>query len=119
MAGFHQWVVAILIESKGLSMKKINQQEIVNEAYNLILTVETKEEERQLLIEFKNDLEQGKDFERAIRKLSENLRLLAVKNITHKKTMSKNVHDYYKKISSVGLLEKEIGAGLMSYGIVR
>ena len=100
-------------------MKKINQQEIVNEAYNLILNIETREEERQLLIEFKNEIEQGKDFERPIQKLSENLRLLAVKNITDKKKMSKNVHNYYKKICSVGFLEKEIGVGLLSYGIVR
>lgn len=91
----------------------------MNEAYNLILNIETREEERQLLIEFKNEIEQGKDFERAIQKLSENLRLLAVKNITDKKKMSKNVHNYYKKICSVGFLEKEIGVGLLSYGIVR
>lgn len=46
--------------------------------YNLILNPQTSDDERIKLIEFKNEVENGKDFELQIMKLSKNLRELAL-----------------------------------------
>ncbi len=100
-------------------MEKINQEETLIEVYNLILNLDTQEEERQMLIEFKNSVEQSKDFDRALQKLCENLRFQAVKNITNKKHMSTEMNNFYKKICSFGQFNKNLGRGLISLGTVR
>lgn len=58
-------------------MAQITKEHIMDQVYNLILNVETKENEREALINFKNEIEAGKEFERNLMKLAESLRKLA------------------------------------------
>lgn len=100
-------------------MAKVKEEGILIDVYNLILNLETEEEERKILVDFKREVEGGKDFEASLQTLAEDLRKLAVKNLQDKKTLSKEVGDFYQKIKASGLFEKNLAAGLMSYGIVR
>lgn len=95
------------------------QEDVLTDVYNLILNLETSEDERRILVDFKNEVEKGGDFERSLQTLAEHLRQEAVKNINHKKTLSKEVGDFYKKIMSTGLFEKNLAAGLIAYGVIR
>lgn len=52
---------------------KQNQEEFVAMVYDLILDPEIKEEERQILIQFKNDLGENHSFEDAFLQLSYDL----------------------------------------------
>ncbi|WP_225247760.1 hypothetical protein [Streptococcus pseudoporcinus] len=51
--------------------------------------------------------------------LSNDLRQLAVKNLSSKEVMSIPVNEFYKKICSYNELQKNIARGLGSYGIIR
>ena len=77
-------------------MAQITKEHIMDQVYNLILNVETKENEREALINFKNEIEAGKEFERNLMKLAESLREISVKNISEKTTMSIGVREFYK-----------------------
>lgn len=99
-------------------MAQITKEHIMDQVYNLILNVETKENEREALINFKNEIEAGKEFERNLMKLAESLREISVKNISEKTTMSIGVREFYKKISSYGQLKKNFGRGLAVSGFI-
>lgn len=99
-------------------MSQITKEQIMNQVYNLILNVETKENEREVLIHFKNEIEVGKAFERNLMQLAEHLREISVKNISEKRTMSKGVSVFYKTISSYGQLKQNFGRGLAVSGFM-
>lgn len=65
-------------------MAQITKEHIMDQVYNLILNVETKENEREALINFKNEIEAGKEFERNLMKLAESLREISVKTFLRK-----------------------------------
>ena len=46
-------------------MTKLVKEKLLNEIYDLVLSVDIKDEERQALLTFKNAVEAGQDFDRA------------------------------------------------------
>ena len=93
--------------------KKIEMQNtLLSRVYDLILNTETCDDERSRLIEFKNAVENGKDFEQQLMCLAEGLRQLAVYKFKDKKTLTPKVGELYMDISTTGLLKKNLGIGL-------
>lgn len=88
------------------------QNALLSRVYNLILNTQTLDDERSKLIEFKNAVENGKDFEKQIMNLAESLRQLAVLKLKNKETLSLEVGKFYMDISTTGLLKKNFGIGL-------
>lgn len=86
--------------------------------YDLILNVETPDDERSMLIEFKNAVEEGKDFEKQVMRLAESLRQLSLKKFNNKETLSKEVGKLYMDISTTGFLEENLGRGLAVLGTI-
>ena len=61
MVGYHLLVEDILENRRGVFMSQITKEQIMDQVYNLILNIETKENERKALINFKNEIEAGKN----------------------------------------------------------
>nr|QWX09804.1 bacteriocin immunity protein [Streptococcus uberis] len=98
---------------------KINNNEIINDVYNLILSKSLKNEERVILTRFKDNIVNSKNVKKDILELSEELRQLAVKNISRKEVMSRELNEFYNKISAIKEKELNIGRGIGSFGVVR
>ncbi|MDU1053252.1 bacteriocin immunity protein [Clostridium baratii] len=90
------------------------ENDLLARVYDLILNTQTLDDERSKLIEFKNAVESGKDFEKQIMNLAEDLRQLAVYKFKDKETLSQEVGKFYMDISTTGLLKKNLGIGLTS-----
>lgn len=99
-------------------MGKLVKEDLLNDVYNLVLSVDIKEEERQVLLKFKNAVENGKDFDKAVVSLASDLRQIGVANVSKKEKMSTSVNDFYKKISSHGLFEGNLALGLAATGVI-
>lgn len=91
---------------------------LLERIYDLILDKQTAEDERIKLIEFKNAVEKGKDFELQTMRLAENLRRLALYKFRNKKNLSPKVSKLYMDIFSTGLFEKELGRGLIYWSLL-
>lgn len=98
---------------------KIDNKEIINDVYNLILSKSLKNEERVILTRFKDNIVNSKNVKKDILELSEELRQLAVKNISRKEVMSRELNEFYNKISAIKEKELNIGRGIGSFGVVR
>ena len=95
--------------------KRIQKEnDLLARVYDLILNKETTEDERTNLIEFKNAVENGKDFKVETMKLAESLRLLALRKFNNKENLSKEVGKLYMDISSTGFFEAELGYGIIA-----
>jgi hypothetical protein len=92
-------------------------RELIDEVYNLILNPDTKSEEREILVAFKDGLTDKTDQNRAVMELSANLRQLAVKNLSAETKLSSGVADLYQKISSFGEQSRNLAQGLASTGV--
>ena len=88
------------------------ENDLLARVYDLILNTQTLDDERSKLIEFKNAVESGKDFEQQIMNLAEDLRQLAVYKFKDKETLSQEVGKFYMDISTTGLFEKNLAIGL-------
>ena len=99
-------------------MGKLVKEDLLNDVYDLVLSAETKEEERQVLLVFKNAVEAGKDFDESVVNLASDLRKIGVKNISKKTKMSPIVIVFYMKISSYGLFEENLARGLVATGVI-
>ncbi|AND78903.1 bacteriocin immunity protein [Streptococcus pantholopis] len=99
-------------------MSKLTEEQIINDVYNLILNVKTKDNERQVLVDFKKDIENKKEFEKALTTLAERLRNIGIQNISKKTAMSSDVGEFYKKIASYGQLKTNLGRGLAVSGLM-
>lgn len=88
-----------------LTMKKpLNQTEILNEMYNLILSKHIREWERALILEAKSRIESQGNLEEALTQLEAQLRPLALRyNLTPMTT------EFYNKISTSGLFGRGVG----------
>ena len=91
---------------------KEKQNDLLIRIYDLILDTQTPEDERAKLIEFKNAVESGKDFQLETMKLAEILRQLALSKFKHKEKLSDEVSKFYMDISTTGLFEKNLAIGL-------
>lgn len=98
---------------------KIDNNEIINDVYNLILSKSLKNEERVILTRFKENIVNSKNVKKDILELSEELRQLAVKNLSRKEVMSRELNEFYNKISAIKEKELNIGRGIGSFGVVR
>lgn len=98
---------------------KIDNNEIINDVYNLILSKSLKNEERVILTRFKDNIVNSKNVKKDILELSEELRQLAVKNLSRKEVMSRELNEFYHKISAIKEKELNIGRGIGSFGVVR
>lgn len=88
------------------------QNDLLSRVYDLILNTQTLDDERSKLIEFKDAVESGKDFEQQLMNLAESLRQLAVRKLNDKETLSPEVGKFYMDISTTGLLKKNFGTGM-------
>lgn len=74
---------------------KLTQDEILNAIYNLILNPGTRDWERSLLLEARNALENGANFDTQLSKLEADLRPLALRN-----NLTPDVTDFYHHITN-------------------
>lgn len=93
-------------------MSKITEEEIINDVYNLIVDVDVHEDERAILVNFKNRMTAKADFKNELMNLEVGLRQLAIENLSRNKKMSSAVGNFYKKISSYGQIELNWARGL-------
>lgn len=82
----------------------MNKEELINSVYNLILSPTLTSEECDILVRFKNKVEQSKDFDREVMRLAEEIRQLAVRNLHTQKT-SPEMAAFYKEIATNNLVE--------------
>ncbi|BFK81333.1 hypothetical protein I3900191A7_14780 [Clostridium baratii] len=100
-----------------MSRKKkiiLEENALLARVYDLILNKETSEDERIKLVEFKNAVENGKDFELETMKLARELRLLALSKFNNKKNLTPGVGKLYMDISSTGFFKAELGYGMVT-----
>ncbi|MGL4739833.1 MAG: bacteriocin immunity protein [Sarcina sp.] len=88
------------------------KEEILRNTYNLILDENITQEERNILLSFKNRVEIGTEFEKALKKLSEELRCLALGKLNNKEVLSKQIDKFYMDISSIRSFKKNLVNGL-------
>lgn len=94
------------------------QNELLSRVYYLILNPETEDDERAKLVEFKNNIEKGKDFEKEVMYLAEDLRKLSLLKFKNKNNLSPKVAKLYMDISTTGFLKKELGRGIVAFSFL-
>ncbi|MEW4354801.1 bacteriocin immunity protein [Streptococcus pneumoniae] len=95
----------------------MSENDILTETYNLILNPTITEAERAILRRFKDQVCPNKDMTPLITHLAEDLRKLAVKNISQQTHLSKEVAELYQKIAYTAKQNQEMGRGLSSLGV--
>ena len=78
----------------------IQIDDILNNIYNLIVNPETTENERELLVTFKNEIEVGKkDNDELLAELCRAIQVLAVRNLSKGKSLSSGVSEFSKTLT--------------------
>lgn len=98
-------------------MTKITEAEIMNEVYDLILNANVTQDERAILVNFKNHVN-DKNFANELMRLAAGLRQLAIKNLAAQKKMSPETSAFYKKIATYGQQELNWARGLAMTGVI-
>lgn len=98
-------------------MTKVTEAEIMNEVYDLILNTNVTQDERAILVNFKNHVN-DKNFANELMRLAAGLRQLAIKNLAAQKKMSPETSAFYKKIATYGQQELNWARGLAMTGII-
>lgn len=98
-------------------MTKITETEIINEVYDLILNVNVSQDERTILVNFKNHVN-DKNFANELIVLAVELRQLGIKNLAAQKKMSPETSAFYKKIATYGQQELNWARGLAMTGVI-
>lgn len=98
-------------------MTKITKTEIMNEVYDLILNANVTQDERAILVNFKNRVT-DKNFANELMGLVAGLRQLAIKNLAAQKKMSLETSAFYKKIADYGQRELNWARGLAMTGVI-
>lgn len=98
-------------------MTKITETEIMNEVYDLILNVNVSQDERTILVNFKNHVN-DKNFANELMGLAAELRQLGIKNLAAQKKMSLETSAFYKKIATYGQQELNWARGLAMTGVI-
>ena len=73
--------------------------DILNNIYNLIINPETTENERELLVTYKNEIEVGKKDNDELAELCRAIQALAVSNLSKGKSLSSGVSDLSKTLT--------------------
>ena len=87
--------------------RELVENNLLARVYDLILNEQTSEEERSILVEFKNAVESGKDFQLETMKLAETLRQLALSKFKHREKLSDEVSKFYMDISTYGTIREK------------
>ena len=98
-------------------MTKITETEIINEVYDLILNANVTQDERAILVNFK-DRVTAKNFANELMGLAAGLRQLGIKNLAAQKKMSPETSAFYKKIATYGQQELNWARGLAMTGVI-
>ena len=98
-------------------MTKVTKTEIMNEVYDLILNANVTQDERAILVNFKNRVT-DKNFANELMRLAAGLRQLAIKNLAAQKKMSPETSAFYKKIATYGQQELNWARGLAMTGVI-
>ena len=98
-------------------MTKITEAEIMNEVYDLILNANVTQDERAILVNFKNRVT-DKNFANELMGLAAGLRQLGIKNLAAQKKMSLETSAFYKKIATYGQQELNWARGLAMTGVI-
>lgn len=98
-------------------MTKITEAEIMNEVYDLILNANVTQDERAILVNFK-DRVTAKNFANELMGLAAGLRQLGIKNLAAQKKMSPETSAFYKKIATYGQQELNWARGLAMTGVI-
>lgn len=77
----------------------IQIEDILNNIYNLILNPETTEEERNLLVTFKNEIEVGKKDNGELLELRRAIQVLAVDNLSKGISLSSGLSELSKTLT--------------------
>ena len=76
-----RWIIYLFVNKLPKEdLWKIGKEDLLNNVYDLVLSAETKEEERQVLLVFKNAVEAGKDFDKSVVNLASDLRKIVSKH---------------------------------------
>lgn len=98
-------------------MTKVTETEIMNEVYDLILNANVTQDERAILVNFKNRVT-DKNFANELMGLAAGLRQLGIKNLAAQKKMSPETSAFYKKIATYGQQELNWARGLAMTGVI-
>ncbi|GET05634.1 hypothetical protein SY212_06640 [Ligilactobacillus agilis] len=98
-------------------MTKVTKTEIMNEVYDLILNANVPQDERAILVNFKNRVT-DKNFANELMGLAAGLRQLGIKNLAAQKKMSPETSAFYKKIATYGQQELNWARGLAMTGVI-
>ncbi|MCI5761428.1 MAG: bacteriocin immunity protein [Ligilactobacillus agilis] len=98
-------------------MTKVTKTEIMNEVYDLILNANVTQDERAILVNFKNRVT-DKNFANELMRLAVGLRQLGIKNLAAQKKMSPETSAFYKKIATYGQQELNWARGLAMTGVI-
>ena len=98
-------------------MTKVTKTEIMNEVYDLILNANVTQDERAILVNFKNRVT-DKNFAKELMGLAAGLRQLGIKNLAAQKKMSPETSAFYKKIATYGQQELNWARGLAMTGVI-
>lgn len=98
-------------------MTKVTEAEIMNEVYDLILNGNVTQDERAILVNFKNHVN-DKNFANELMRLAAGLRQLGIKNLAAQKKMSPETSAFYKKIATYGQQELNWARGLAMTGVI-
>lgn len=98
-------------------MTKVTKTEIMNEVYDLILNANVTQDERAILVNFKNRVT-DKNFANELMGLAAGLRQLGIKNLAAQKKMSPETSAFYRKIATYGQQELNWARGLAMTGVI-
>lgn len=98
-------------------MTKVTKTEIMNEVYDLILNANVTQDERAILVNFKNRVT-DKNFANELMGLAAGLRQLGIKNLAAQKKMSPETSAFYKKIADYGQRELNWARGLAMTSVI-
>ena len=96
---FFEIVLTVVYEKRRIFFN-IQIEDILNNIYNLILNPETTEEERNLLVTFKNEIEVGKkDNGELLAELRRAIQVLAVDNLSKGISLSSGLSELSKTLT--------------------
>ncbi|MGT2884049.1 bacteriocin immunity protein [Streptococcus ferus] len=96
---------------------KVKQNQIMTDCYNLLLNPDIYSEERELLLEYKQKVEAGRDFSRQSYRLCRDLQRLSLRYFQEKKKLSLPVKAFYDSLNDLERAElrnNEIAKGIIA-----
>lgn len=96
---------------------KYDEESIMTQVINGILNPDISQEERDILLDFKQMIDRKESYEVSLPLLAGNLRRQAVAFLSTKRSLHPDIASLYKEISIPVEREKAIAAGIISIGL--